>query len=100
VVATGEAHSVQELVERAFAEVQLDWREHVEIDKRYLRPTEVDYLRGDPAKARQRLGWRPRVNFAALVSMMVSHDLDLARRERTLQCAGYDGPQRGLAAAR
>jgi GDPmannose 4,6-dehydratase len=97
VIATGETHSVREFVERAFAEVALDWKEYVEIDERYRRPTEVDVLQGDAGKARQRLGWRPRVDFAGLVQMMVAHDLDLARRERTLKSAGYDGPARGAA---
>jgi GDPmannose 4,6-dehydratase len=98
VVATGESHTVRELVELAFAEVGRDWRRHVELDQRYLRPTEVDALEGDASKARQRLEWRPRVNFAALVRMMVAHDVDLARRERTLKSAGYIEPARGAAA--
>jgi GDPmannose 4,6-dehydratase len=98
VVATGESHSVRDLVELAFAELGLDWKQHVEIDPRYLRPTEVDALQGDASKTRQRLGWVPRVGFKALVKMMVMHDLDLARRERVLKSAGYDGPARGLAA--
>jgi GDPmannose 4,6-dehydratase len=97
VVATGKTHSVRELVERAFAELGLDWRRHVEIDQRYLRPTEVDVLQGDATKARETLGWRPRVGFDALVAMMVAHDLDLARRERALQSAGYHAPTRGAA---
>ncbi|HKW55301.1 MAG TPA: GDP-mannose 4,6-dehydratase [Stellaceae bacterium] len=97
VVATGETHSVRELVERAFNEVGLDWQRHVEIDNRYLRPTEVDVLQGDATKARQTLGWQPRIAFADLVAMMVAHDLDLARRERTLRKAGYDAPARGAA---
>jgi GDPmannose 4,6-dehydratase len=96
VVATGEAHSVRELIEFAFAEVGLDWRHHVEIDNRYFRPTEADILRGDAAKARNKLGWTPRVGFEALVKMMIAHDLDLAKRERVLQSAGYDSPARGL----
>jgi GDPmannose 4,6-dehydratase len=98
VVATGESHSVRELVELAFAEVGLDWRRHVELDQRYLRPTEADALEGDAAKARQALGWQPRVSFPALVHMMVEHDLGLARRERTLKGAGYVEPARGAAA--
>ncbi len=98
VVATGESHTVRELVELAFAEVGLDWRRHVEVDQRYLRPTEVDALHGDSSKARTRLDWRPRVTFPALVRMMVEHDLDLARRERTLKSAGYIEPARGAAA--
>src|SRR5215471_9144938 len=81
VVATGKAHSVRELVEIAFAAAGLDWRRYVTIDRRYFRPTEVDALRGDPAKARQVLGWEPRVGFAELVKMMVEHDIELARRE-------------------
>ncbi len=100
VVATGESHAVRDLVELAFAEAGLDWRRYVEIDPRYLRPTEVDALQGDATKARQRLGWAPRVNFRELIKMMVAHDLDLAKRERVLHTAGYDGPVRGLASSR
>jgi GDPmannose 4,6-dehydratase len=98
VVATGASHTVRELVEIAFAEVGLDWRRHVELDPRYLRPTEVDFLEGDATKAHERLAWRPRVAFRELVKMMVAHDLDLARQERALKSAGYDGPARGAAA--
>ena len=79
VVATGEAHSVQELVEMAFAHVGLDWQEHVGVDQRFLRPAEVDHLIGDPAKAKTVLGWEPQVDFKGLVHMMV--DADLARLE-------------------
>src|SRR5829696_8128145 len=79
VIATGEAHSVQELVEVAFARVGLDWKKHVAVDARFLRPAEVDHLIGDPAKARQHLGWEPSVDFKGLVHMMV--DADLARLE-------------------
>jgi GDPmannose 4,6-dehydratase len=97
VVATGETHSVRDLVEQAFKEVGLDWQRYVEVDNRYLRPTEVDVLQGDAAKARKLLGWRPRIAFGDLVAMMVAHDLDLARRERALRKAGYDAPARGAA---
>jgi GDPmannose 4,6-dehydratase len=97
VVATGESHTVRELVEAAFGEVGLDWHRHVELDPRYLRPTEVDALEGDSQKAQARLDWRPRVSFSGLVKMMVEHDLDLARRERTLKSAGYVEPARGAA---
>jgi len=97
VVATGETHSVRELVEQAFKEVGLDWKRHVEIDNRYLRPTEVDVLQGDATKARKTLRWQPRIAFGDLVAMMVAHDLDLARRERALREAGYDSPARGAA---
>jgi GDPmannose 4,6-dehydratase len=99
VVATGESHTVRDLVERAFTEADLDWKRYVEIDPRYLRPTEVDALTGDAAKARQRLGWAPRVGFRELIKMMVAHDLDLARREKMLKTAGYDAPVRGRASA-
>ena len=80
VVATGDLFLVQELVELAFAEVGLDWEQYVETDTRYFRPTEVDALQGDGSKARQRFGWQPRVGFKELVTMMVLHDLDLAKR--------------------
>jgi GDPmannose 4,6-dehydratase len=98
VVATGTSHSVQELVELAFGEADLDWKRHLEIDSRYLRPTEVDALQGDASKARQRLSWQPRVGFQELIKMMVSHDVSLAKQEALLRSAGYDGPPRGVAA--
>jgi GDPmannose 4,6-dehydratase len=80
VVATGEAHTVRELVEIAFAYVGLDWREHVRADPALLRPAEVDTLIGDASKARRVLGWAPRVTFRGLVEMMVQADLE--RRAR------------------
>jgi len=75
VIATGEAHSVREFLEEAFSYNDLDWREFVEIDPRYFRPTEVDFLLGDATKARQLLGWQPRVKFRELVRIMVDADL-------------------------
>jgi GDPmannose 4,6-dehydratase len=96
-VATGSAHSVREFCIAAFAELGLDWRDHVEIDPRYLRPAEVNELQGDAGKARDRLGWQPRVGFAELVAMMVAHDHDLARQEKTLKGAGYGVTLRGAA---
>jgi GDPmannose 4,6-dehydratase len=99
VIATGEAHSVRDLVELAFAAEGLDWRRHVEIDSRYFRLTEVDSLRGDPTKARKVLGWEPRVTFSQLVKMMVEHDIELARLERTVNRAGFGDPARGAATA-
>jgi GDPmannose 4,6-dehydratase len=99
VVATGEMHSVQELVEVAFGELGLDWKKHVELDPRYLRPTEVDALLGDPTKAQQKLGWKARVDFKSLVKMMVTHDHELAKQEKTLHVAGYNNPARGLASS-
>ena len=75
VVATGETHTVREFVESAFSTAGLDWREYVVIDPAYFRPTEVDQLCGDPSKAAEKLGWRPRTRFADLVRIMVEADL-------------------------
>ena len=89
VIATGESHSVREFVKEAFGYAGLDWQKYVDLDPRYLRPTEVDDLRGDATKARQKLGWSPRVGFQELVRMMVDHDVELARRERFLKENGF-----------
>jgi GDPmannose 4,6-dehydratase len=75
VVATGEKHSVREALEVAFAHAGLDPDEHVEIDPRYFRPSEVDSLLGDPTKAREKLGWEPKVRFRELVELMVDADI-------------------------
>jgi GDPmannose 4,6-dehydratase len=75
VIATGETHSVEELVEVAFSLVGLGWEEHVRIDERYFRPTEVDDLRGDASKAQRVLGWEPRTTFRGLVWLMLEADL-------------------------
>jgi GDPmannose 4,6-dehydratase len=75
VIATGEMHSVRELVDVAFGLVGLDWEQHVRIDERYYRPTEVDELCGDASKAAKVLGWRPAVTFDGLVRLMLEHDL-------------------------
>jgi GDPmannose 4,6-dehydratase len=99
VIATGKAHCVRDLVELAFAAAGLDWQRHTEVDRRYFRPTEVDALCGDPAKARDVLGWKPRVSFPELVKMMVEHDIELARRERTVNQAGFADATRGAAVA-
>jgi GDPmannose 4,6-dehydratase len=96
VVATGEAHSVREFLTIAAERCGLDWKKHVDTDPRYLRPTEVDALCGDSSKARAKLGWKPKVSFAELVAMMVDHDLELARQERTLAQAGHRVVTRGL----
>jgi len=82
VVATGESHSVRELCELAFSHVGLDYHEFVEIDPRYYRPTEVDFLLGDPSKAARQLGWKPRTTFKELIRIMMDSDLELAEREK------------------
>jgi len=81
VVATGESHSVRELCEEAFGNVGLDYRDFVQLDPRYLRPSEVDHLQGDASKARKALGWVPRTSFKELIKLMVESDLELARKE-------------------
>ena len=81
VIATGETHSVREFLDEAFGYVGLDWHDYVRVDPRYLRPTEVDVLQGDSTKARERLGWKPRVGFAQLVKMMVDADMAAVRQE-------------------
>ncbi len=81
VVATGESHTVRELCEEAFGHVGLDYGEFVDIDPRYYRPTEVDFLLGDPSKAKQKLGWVPRTTFKDLIRIMMESDLKLAERE-------------------
>jgi GDPmannose 4,6-dehydratase len=75
VIATGETHSVREFLEVAFSYAGLDWQQHVEINQRYFRPTEVDLLIGDASKANQLLGWQPKVGFEALVRLMVDADV-------------------------
>ncbi|MCL4236170.1 MAG: GDP-mannose 4,6-dehydratase [Deltaproteobacteria bacterium] len=82
VIATGTAHSVRELAQIAFERVGLDWEKHVEVDQDLYRPAEVDYLIGDPSKAREKLGWEPLVSFRELVEMMV--DADLAAEKKRL----------------
>ena len=89
VIATGVTRSVREFCERAFARVDLDYRDFVEIDSRYFRPAEVDLLLGDSSKAKEMFGWTPRVSFEGLADMMVDADLELARREKTLRDAGH-----------
>jgi GDPmannose 4,6-dehydratase len=79
VIATGVSHSVQELVETAFGHVGLDWRAHVKLDPKFLRPAEVDHLIGNSGKARRVLGWEPTVNFNGLVTMMVDADVQRLR---------------------
>jgi GDPmannose 4,6-dehydratase len=82
VIATGDSHSVREFLEASFERAGLEWEPHVEIDPRYFRPSEVDDLRGDASKARERLGWEPKVGFDELVALMV--DADVAALEEQL----------------
>jgi GDPmannose 4,6-dehydratase len=74
VIATGESYSVRDVLDVSFATMGLDWHRYVELDPRYLRPTEVDHLRGDATKARDTLGWRPKVTFKQLITDMVNAD--------------------------
>ncbi|MDH4276523.1 MAG: GDP-mannose 4,6-dehydratase [Acidimicrobiia bacterium] len=82
VIATGETHSVQEFCELAFSRVDLNWQDWVVQDERFMRPAEVDLLIGEPAKARDVLGWKPRTSFRELVTMMVESDMELVGRQR------------------
>jgi GDPmannose 4,6-dehydratase len=81
VVATGETHSVREFLDVAFGRVNLDWKDFVATDERFMRPAEVELLLGDPTKAKKAFGWTPKVTFHQLVEMMVDADVDLAKRE-------------------
>jgi GDPmannose 4,6-dehydratase len=79
VIATGETHTVREVLDIAFGYVDLDWNQYVKIDSRYYRPTEVELLIGDPRKAKEKLGWQPKVSFRELIGMMVKADVDAER---------------------
>src|ERR687884_1029074 len=94
VIATGETHSVREFLDEAFGLLDLDWTGYVEIDPRYYRPPEVDLLLGDATKAREKLGWEPKVNFKQLVRLMVEHDLGLARQEAAHKTEGSSSPSK------
>jgi GDPmannose 4,6-dehydratase len=86
VLATGQTHSIRELLDVAFGTVGLDWKNYVEVDPKLIRPAEVDVLCGDGTKARQKLGWRPQVSFEELIRTMVEADLEVLKRhmvERT-----------------
>lgn len=95
VIATGESHSVREFLDLAADFAGVDWHRCVELDPRYLRPTEVDHLHGNPRKARERLGWTARTTFPELVKAMIEHDMELARQECTLSKAGHTVIVRG-----
>jgi GDPmannose 4,6-dehydratase len=85
VIATGETHSVREFCERAFAEVDLDYRDYVVLDDQFYRPAEVDLLVGDASKARKKLGWAPTYSFDDLVKEMVNNDLEIESRSIKLE---------------
>jgi GDPmannose 4,6-dehydratase len=85
VIATGVTHTVQELVEVAFSHVGLPWKEHIVTDPSLIRPAEVDILRGDCGKAERELGWRPEVDFEALVRMMVDADMEQLESQKHLR---------------
>jgi len=89
VIATGESHSVREFCEAAFSHLGMDWEKHVESDQAYTRPAEVDMLCGDASKARQKLGWKPKVNFKELVKMMVDADLAFVKDNFTYKHSGF-----------
>ncbi len=94
VVATGETHSVREFSEKVFEKLDLDYKQYVDVDKKYFRPSEVDVLLGDASKARNTLGWAPKVDFEQLIDMMIEADMEIARKEKTLVDAGHTVPSR------
>jgi GDPmannose 4,6-dehydratase len=85
VIATGETHSVREFLEEVFGHLDLDWQKYVEIDPRYLRPTEVDCLLGDASKAKKVLKWEPKVTFKRLAQIMTDADMEIAKREKIIK---------------
>ena len=89
VIATGSDYSVRDWVEGVFKKLDLDTEEYIEFDPRYLRPSEVDQLRGDCSKARDKLGWVPEVDFDGLMDMMIEGDMRIAEREKVLHDAGH-----------
>jgi len=106
VIATGEAHSVREFVEKAFKEVEIEiaWEGAglnevgrdaktgnvlIKIDPRYFRPTEVEFLLGDPSKAKTKLGWKPKTSFDELVKMMIQEDVKEAERDQFCKREGF-----------
>lgn len=83
VIATGRIHTVRDFLQIAFERVNLNWKEHIEVDPRFYRPAEVHLLQGDPTLAREQLGWRPETSFTDLVHLMVDADLELIDRAQT-----------------
>lgn len=92
VIATNEAHKVGEFVEKAFDSLGLDWQEYVEVDKRFFRPQDVNFLQGDYSKAKRKLAWRPRVKFDKLVERMVKEDLERWARWQKGERFPWDAP--------
>lgn len=92
VIATNESHSVKEFAEKAFAAAGLDWQKHVKIDKRFLRPLDVNYLQGDYEKSKRKLGWQPKVKFNELVEIMVKEDLRRWERWQAGEVFPWDAP--------
>ena len=92
VIATGETHTVKEFLEAAFKSVDLNWEDYVQTSELYFRPNEVDYLLGDPSKAKKELDWKPSVSFNDLITMMVENDLHEAEKEYTLLRDGLIKP--------
>ena len=92
VIATGETHTVREFVEKTFNFLDLNWEEFVQTSEKYYRPNEVDYLLGDPSKAKKDLGWSPKTDLDKLVEIMVESDLNLAKREKVLIDEGLIEP--------
>ncbi len=89
VIATGETHSIREFLDEVFGHLDLDWNKYVEIDPHYFRPAEVDLLLGDATKAKEKLGWVPKVSFKELAKMMTVADWTIAKRERLLADHGH-----------
>ena len=84
VIATGKTYTIAQMLDVAFGHLDMDWHDYVQTDARYLRPTEVDLLLGDPSKAKAKLGWEPTVRFEELIEMMIKSDMKLAKDERIL----------------
>ena len=85
VVATGESISIRDFLDIVFGYLDIDWNEFVEIDPRFYRPAEVDYLLGDPTKAREVLGWEPKTDIRGLAKMMVDSDLEAEARQARIE---------------
>ena len=92
VIATGETYSVKEFAKKAFDYVGLNSEDYIETSKKYFRPNEVEYLLGDPSKAKKLLDWEPKLKFDDLVKLMVDHDLNEAKKEMTLLNEGLISP--------